>query len=126
MDTAIDWAKVVNYARRVECVPPKTQYELPGVTVETHLDVPVAVVPLWHAVVTARLNLPKGDAGALKAAQKRLDYALEQIESVYPLNPSGIFIQIAYGLISRTIFRRGQPTNICLARWTMENALTGR
>lgn len=98
MDTAIDWAKVVNYARRVECVPPKTQYELPGVTIETHLDVPVAVVPLWHAVVTARLNLPKGDAGALKAAQKRLDYALEQIESVYPLNPSGILIQIAYGL----------------------------
>lgn len=98
MDTAIDWAKVVNYARRIECVPPKTQYELPGVTVEKHLDVPVAVIPLWHAVVTARLNLPAGDAGALKTAQKRLDYAMEQIESVYPLDPSGILTQIAYGL----------------------------
>lgn len=98
IDTAIDWARVVNYARRIECTPPKTQYELPGVTVENHVGVPVAVVPLWHAVVTARLNVPKGDIDALKKAQKRLDTALEQIESVYPLNPSGLFTQIAYGL----------------------------
>ncbi len=98
IDTAIDWARVVNYARRVECIPPKTQYELPGVTVENHLGVPVAVVPLWHAVVTARLNVPKGDIDALKKAQKRLDTALEQIESVYPLNPGGLLTQIAYGL----------------------------
>lgn len=98
IDTAIDWARVVNYARRVECVPPKTQYELPGVTVENHVGVPVAVVPLWHAVITARLNIPKGDANALKSAQKRLAGAMEEIESVYPLNPSGILTQIAYGL----------------------------
>lgn len=98
MDTAIDWARVGNYARKVECVPPKTQYELPGVTIENHIGVPVAVVPLRHAVVTARLNVPKGDTNALKAGQKRLDNALEQIESVYPLNPGGILTQIAYGL----------------------------
>ncbi len=98
MDAAIDWARVVNYARRFECAPPKTQYELPGVTLEDHLGVPVAVVPLWHAVVTAKLNVPKGDANALKNAKKRLHAALEQIESVYPLNPTGIFIQVAYGL----------------------------
>lgn len=49
---AFDWAGVVDYARRYPVEPPRTQYELPGVTVETHQDVPVAVVPLWHAVVT--------------------------------------------------------------------------
>lgn len=98
MAAALDWAKVVNYARRIDAAPPKTQYELPGVTLEDHLGVPVAVVPLWHAVVTARLNIPKGDANALKAAQKRLDAALEEIESIYPLSPSGILTQIAYGL----------------------------
>lgn len=98
MAAAIDWARVVNYARRFDATPPKTQYELPGVTVEDHVGVPVAVVPLWHAVVTARLNVQKGDTSALRAAQKRLDAALDEIESVYPLNPSGIFTQIAYGL----------------------------
>lgn len=98
MATTLDWAGVVNYAKRFECALPKTQYELPGVTLEDHLGVPVACVPLWHAVVTARLSFPKDDQKALKNAQRRLDSALEEIESVYPLNPSGLFTQIAYGL----------------------------
>jgi len=96
--TTFNWDEVVNYAKRTHTPPPKTQYELPGVTVEDHLGVPVAVVPLWHAVVTARLNLPKDDTKALKRAQERLSRALEEIEAIYPLNPSGIFIQVAYGL----------------------------
>ena len=98
MATTFDWAGCVDYAKRIDTVPPKTQYELPGVTTEDHIGVPVAVVPLWHAVVTARLNLPKGDAKALKQAQQRLNTALEEIERIYPLNPSGIFMQLAYGL----------------------------
>ncbi|MGH9486801.1 MAG: DUF7405 family protein [Terriglobales bacterium] len=93
-----DWAGVVNYAKRVKGEPPKTQYELPGVTVEDHLEVPVAVVPLWHAVVTARLNVPKGDKRALQQAQQRLTAALDGLEVVYPLHPGGILTQIAYGL----------------------------
>ena len=97
-ETAFNWAGVVDYAKRHETTQPKTQYELPGVTVEDHLGVPVAVVPLWHAVVTVRLSVPRGDAKALKRAQKRLDRALEEIEAIYPLNPGGIFIQDAYGL----------------------------
>ncbi len=97
-ETAFNWAEVVNYAKRISTAPPKTQYELPGVTLEDHLGVPVAVVPLWHAVVTARLTLTKGNAKSLKAAQERLSRALEQIEAIYPLNPGGIFIQVAYGL----------------------------
>lgn len=97
-ETTFNWAEVVNYSKRISTVPPKTQYELPGITVEDHLGVPVVVVPLWHAVVTARLSLPKGDAKALKRAQERLTRALREIESVYPLNPGGIFIQVAYGL----------------------------
>ncbi|MDE3179093.1 MAG: hypothetical protein KGM47_05470 [Acidobacteriota bacterium] len=109
MTTTIDWTRVVDYAKRFDAAPPKTQYELPGVTVEDHLGVPVAVVPLWHAVVTAKLQLPKDDAGALKNAQRRLNEALEEIESVYPLNPSGLFTQIAYGL---TYFRDHIPAGV--------------
>ncbi|MGH9354871.1 MAG: DUF7405 family protein [Terriglobia bacterium] len=96
--TTFNWDEVLNYARRNNMVPPKTQYELPGITLEDHLGVSVAVVPLWHAVVTARLNLAKGDVKALKHAQERLKCALAEIEAIYPLNPSGIFIQVAYGL----------------------------
>ncbi|HEX5433118.1 MAG TPA: hypothetical protein VFY05_02680 [Candidatus Angelobacter sp.] len=97
-ETAFNWAEVVDYARRFDTTPPKTQYELAGITLEDHLGVPVAVVPLWHEVVTARLKIPKNDAKALRRAQERLQRALGEIEAIYPLNPSGIFIQVAYGL----------------------------
>lgn len=93
-----DWAGVVDYSKRNPVEPPRTQYELPGVTVEDHLGVPVAVVPLWHAVVTARITVAAGDRAALKRAQHRLAAALAEVESVYPLDPGGIFIQVAYGL----------------------------
>jgi len=93
-----DWTAVVNYARRSYSEPPKTQYELPGVNVEDHLGVPVACVPLWHTIVTVRLNLAKGDVAALQRAQVRLDAALTEIEAIYPLNPGGILTQVAYGL----------------------------
>ncbi|MGH3421320.1 MAG: DUF7405 family protein, partial [Streptosporangiaceae bacterium] len=98
MPHEFDWAGVVDYARRPLVEPPATQYELPGVTEETHLNVPVAVVPLWHAVVTARLALPPSDRYRLKLAQQRLDAALAEAETVYPPGPGGIFIQVAYGL----------------------------
>lgn len=96
--TAFDWAGVVNYAKRAYAEPPKTQYELPGVNVENHCGTPVACVPLWHSVVTARLNFQKGDRSALQRAQTRLNAALAEIESIYPLNPGGILTQMAYGL----------------------------
>jgi hypothetical protein len=95
---AFDWTAVVNYAKRSYSEPPKTQYELPGVNVEDHLGVPVACIPLWHTIVTARLNLGKGDVAALQRAQARLDAALTEIETIYPLNPGGILTQVAYGL----------------------------
>jgi hypothetical protein len=93
-----DWTGVVDYAKRNPVEVPKTQYELPGVTEEDHAGVPVAVVPLWHAVVTARLAFPAGDHAALLRAQQRLTTALAEVERVYPLSPSGIFIQVSYGL----------------------------
>lgn len=95
-----DWTKVVDYARRQQVEYPKTQYELPGVTIEEHGDdaVPVVVPPLWHAVVTARLNLPRDDRQALRDAQQRLALALEEVENIYPLGPQGIFMQVAWGL----------------------------
>lgn len=96
--TAFNWEGVVDYAKRSYAEPPKTQYELPGVNEEDHIGIPVACVPLWHAVVTAKLNLPKGDTKALKKAQERLSEALAEIECIYPLNPGGILPQIAYGL----------------------------
>ncbi|MGH7640225.1 MAG: DUF7405 family protein [Candidatus Dormibacteria bacterium] len=90
-----DWARVLDYAKRVPVDPPKTQYELPGVTQETHHGVPVAVVPLWHAVVTAKFAFPKGELGE---AKRRLGDALAEVESIYPLGPTGILSQVAYGL----------------------------
>ena len=91
--SAFDWAGVVNYAKRRPCDAPKTQYELPGVNVESHIDVPVACVPLWHSVVTARLSIQKGDKKALSEAKERLGTALALIESIYPLYPDGILIR---------------------------------
>lgn len=96
--STFDWSGVVNYAKRIEIEAPKTQYELPGVNVENHQGVPVACVPLWHAVVTAKLNIPAGDKSVLLRAQTRLQAALAGIEAIYPLSPGGILMQIAYGL----------------------------
>ena len=98
MPEGFDWAGVVDYAKRSPVEPPKTQYELPGVTEELHHNVPVAVVPLWHTVVTAKLAFHASEWAALKAAQQRLDAALAELESVYPIGPTGLFTQVAYGL----------------------------
>jgi hypothetical protein len=107
--TSFNWAGVINYAKRSYSTPPKTQYELPGVNVEDHLGVPVACVPLWHSSVTARINLQKGEIDALQRAQFRLSAALAEIEGVYPINPSGILIQVAYGL---PYFRQFIPASV--------------
>lgn len=109
MTTEFDWAGVVDYAKRNPVDPPKTQYELPGVTEEDHLGVPVAVVPLWHGVVTAKLNIAADDHDSLRRAQQRLDAALEEIERIYPLGPSGVFIQVGYGL---SYFRNRIPSKL--------------
>jgi hypothetical protein len=103
-----DWASVVDYSARYANEAPKTQYELPGITEELHEApcaggdghdrVPVAVVPLWHAMVTAKLNVPPGDKTALQAAKQRLDLALAEIEQLYPLSPAGLLPQVAWGL----------------------------
>ncbi|WP_024794153.1 DUF7405 family protein [Tomitella biformata] len=98
MAPQFDWTGVVDYAKRTAVEPPRTQYELPGVTLEDHLGVPVAVVPLWHAIVTVRLTFPPGDKAQLATAQERLTQALAEVERVYPLSPGGILIQVAYGL----------------------------
>lgn len=53
------------------------------------------MVPLWHAAVTARLAFPASDHDSLKLARQRLDAALAEVEAIYPLDPGGIFIQVA-------------------------------
>jgi len=93
-----DWAKVVDYAKRETLDLPKTQYELPGVTQEMHQGVPVVVPPLWHAVVTAQCAFPRDDHQTLQITRERLNDALDEIESIYPVSPRGIFIQVGYGL----------------------------
>jgi hypothetical protein len=104
--TEFDWSGVIDYSKRNPVEPPKTQYELPGVTEELHQGVPCAVVPLWHAVVTAKLAFSPDDTATLRSAQQRLTDALADVERAYPLSPSGIFIQVAYGL---PYFRRRIP-----------------
>ncbi|HJU11742.1 MAG TPA: hypothetical protein VJ728_12740 [Candidatus Binataceae bacterium] len=97
MAATFDWAGVVNYAKRYQVEIPKTQYELPGVTQEVHMGVPVAVPPIWHAVVTAKLAFAP-DRNTIKRAQQRLDAALAEIEDVYPVVPAGLLTQVSYGL----------------------------
>lgn len=94
---SVNWAGVVDYVKRYNVEPPNAQYELPGVTQEDHYGVPVAVPPAWHAVVTAKLALTP-DPTTLRVAQSRLAQALEEVESIFPLQPSGLFTQVAYGL----------------------------
>ena len=117
---SFDWAGVVDYAARYTHEAPETQYELPGVTEELHqapcpaggdhAGVPVAVVPLWHAMVTARLNIPTGDPAALRAAQHRLEVALAEVERLYPLSPAGLLPQVGSGRKrGRTGPDRGDP-----------------
>ncbi len=105
---SFDWSGVVDYSARYANQAPVTQYELPGITEELHdaacpaggdhQGVPVAVVPLWHAMVTARLNVAAGDGAALRTAQGRLDVALAELERLYPLSPAGLLPQVAWGL----------------------------
>jgi len=97
MQTPLNWAEVVDYAKRYRVQPPKTQYELPGITQEDHNGVAVAVPPAWHAVVTAKVAFAP-DPTILRAAQDRLGRALAEIESIFPLQPNGLFMQVAYGL----------------------------
>jgi hypothetical protein len=104
-----DWAKVVDYARRETLDLPKTQYELLGVTQEIHQGVPVVVPPLWHAVVSVRCAFPRDDRQTLQIARERLDNALDEIESIYPVSPRGIFIQVGYGL---PYFKQRLPESI--------------
>ena len=111
-----DWSRVVDYSARYTHDAPKTQYELPGITEELHETpctgggghehVAVAVVPLWHAMVTAKLTVPPGDTIALQAARQRLALALAEIEELYPLSPAGVLPQVAWGL---PYFRRYLP-----------------
>ena len=65
MTDTFDWTRVVDYSKRVQIDPPLTQYELPGITEELHDGVRVAVVPLWHAIVTARLAFGPEDGATL-------------------------------------------------------------
>ena len=114
-----DWANAVDYAARYTHEAPRTQYELPGVTEElhpvacsadgNHEEVRVAVVPLWHAMVTARLNIATDDAEALRDAQRRLEVALAEIERIYPLSPAGLLPQVAWGL---SYFARYLPESL--------------
>lgn len=104
-----DWTGVVDYSKRNPLEAPKAQYELPGVTEEDHQGVPVAVLPLWHGVVTARMAFAPDDRATLKSAQQRLASALDEIERIYPLSPTGIFIQVSYGL---PYFRDRIPTTL--------------
>lgn len=125
---SFDWEGIVDYSKRYTHDVPQTQYELPGITEELHETpcavgakhegVPVAVVPLWHAAVTARLTVLPGDAKALKKAQSRLEAAFAIIETLYPLDPAGILPQVAWGAPYFSRYLPGSVVNDHLPRST--------
>ena len=74
---------------------PPEQHVLDGVQVVTDNGVEVAVPPLHHQVVTARVRV---DAADLPDAARTFEDALAELERRYAPTPAGIGVTVAWGL----------------------------
>lgn len=81
----------------------REQYLLEGMKLVNHEDVEVVEPPLHHQVVTATLDVQRGE---LREAQRTLEEALVSLERRYELTPAGLAITVAWGL---PYFRRFVP-----------------
>jgi hypothetical protein len=76
---------------------PAGQYQIAdyGVRVKAdpHSGVDIIVPPVWNVAITARLTRGPGSH-----ERRRLETALQAVESAYPYSPSGVFALVAYGL----------------------------
>jgi hypothetical protein len=72
----------------------------------TNNFVPVLIPPLYHEIVTAKISVAN-NAGALFRAQRRLEQALQTVESPYAPTAAGLTIVVGWGL---PYFRSYLPT----------------
>jgi hypothetical protein len=76
---------------------PLGQYQIGSYGVRTEPDpesaVDVDIPPVWNIVMTATLRRAPGIS-----EQRRLEAALQAVESSYPYSPAGVFLLVAYGL----------------------------
>jgi hypothetical protein len=76
---------------------PLGQYQIAAYGVRTEPDqesaVDVDIPPVWNMVMTATLRRTPGISD-----QRRLEAALQAVESSYPYSPAGVFLLVAYGL----------------------------
>ncbi len=76
---------------------PPEQHVLRGVRQIVQEHVEVLVPPLHHQIVTAKLAIDPG-AKSLLAAHRKLEHALQELESRYEVTPAGLGITVAWGL----------------------------
>ncbi len=76
---------------------PPEQHLINGIQVITDNNIQVIVPPLHHQVVTAKLTVAPGKSN-LQAAQKRLEAALQVLDSKYPDTPGGLNVTVGWGL----------------------------
>jgi hypothetical protein len=72
---------------------PDEQHLLDSVTVRVDNDVEVVVPPLHHQLITANVR-----ADDLRAAQRELNAALEELDRAYEQTPAGLGVTLAWGL----------------------------
>ncbi len=84
----------------------REQYAVENIEVITNNFVPVLIPPLYHEIVTAKITVAN-NAGALFRAQRRLEQALQTVESPYAPTAAGLTIVIGWGL---PYFRSYLPT----------------
>jgi hypothetical protein len=81
-------------ARTASPVRFREQHLLDGIRVVKENDVEVLVPPLHHRVLTARLAVDRAD---LRDAQRELERALSDLETVYAPSPAGLGLTVAWG-----------------------------
>jgi hypothetical protein len=80
-------------ARPTGAPRPAEQHLLDGVSVIVDNDVEVVIPPLHHQLVTATVR-----AGDMRAAQRELSDALEELETRYEQTPAGLGVTFGWGL----------------------------
>jgi hypothetical protein len=80
-------------ARPTGAPRPAEQHLLDGVSVIVDNDVEVVIPPLHHQLVTATVR-----ADDVRAAQRELSDALEELDSRYEQTPAGLGVTLAWGL----------------------------
>jgi hypothetical protein len=102
---------------------PSEQYLIDGLDVVADNGVEVIIPPLYHDIITAKLETGTS-ASALFRAQLRLERALAAVEASYPPTAQGLNIVVGWGLayfqsfLPQTLIDRMLPVDIAYSAQT--------